>query len=132
MLISLLGCFRRVLAVELNKALCAAAEENFSLNGVLNARVVACDSGRFATQILRNKDSFSSATENVPYEFSAVLVDPPRSGLDPTTCRLVAQYAHILYISCQPDSLIRDLEKVRNHIINLWFHCCCIDFLVSS
>lgn len=126
-----------MLAVELNKALCVAAEENFSLNGVHNARVVPCDSGRFATQILRNKDHYrdkvdmpsSSGEESPPYEFSAVLVDPPRSGLDPTTCRLVAQYAYILYISCQPDSLIRDLELVSEHVFVFVFFT---DFFIFS
>ena len=36
------------------------------------------------------------------YAFGAVLVDPPRAGLDATTLDLVAGYDHIVYISCNP------------------------------
>jgi hypothetical protein len=48
------------------------------------------------------------------YSFSTVLVDPPRSGLDATTRRLVCNYDHIIYISCNPEALRRDLETVNN------------------
>ncbi len=121
-----------MLAVELNKALCVAAEGNFALNGVTNARVVACDSAQFALQIVRNKgqyvvnkgsvadaeeDQDKSSSDEVPYDFSTVLVDPPRSGLDGRTCSMIAQYEHIMYISCQPDSLLRDLDQVSALII---------------
>lgn len=47
------------------------------------------------------------------YDFNMVLVDPPRSGLDATTCDLVCHYDHIVYISCNPAALSRDLDKVR-------------------
>lgn len=46
------------------------------------------------------------------FKFGTVLVDPPRCGLDTLTLSLVANYAHILYISCCPDSLMRDLAQV--------------------
>ncbi len=40
------------------------------------------------------------------------MVDPPRAGLDPKTTELVKQYEHIIYISCNPDTLVRDLEQL--------------------
>jgi tRNA/tmRNA/rRNA uracil-C5-methylase (TrmA/RlmC/RlmD family) len=177
------------MGVEINPALCAAATENFSLNGITNAKVVVCDSGRFATQILRTKKYilYAPATDSAPAEesttsatveetnencaagsssttseaavysnkstaqlratksvehhqqrasqlprgkpyraagakgpkvplyefnFGAVLVDPPRCGLDSLTLSLVASYDHVIYISCCPDSLMRDLTEV--------------------
>lgn len=41
-----------------------------------------------------------------------VLADPPRCGLMPGLCRKIIQYGPrtILYISCAPDTLKRDLE----------------------
>ncbi len=60
--------------------------------------------------------SSSTAPTRVPlyvFKFGAVLVDPPRCGLDKLTLSLVAGYAHILYISCSPESLLRDLKAVR-------------------
>eukprot|EP00392_Amoebophrya_sp_AT5.2_P006085 g6095.t1 len=39
-----------------------------------------------------------------------VLVDPPREGLDEITRQLVAQFDHVLYVSCSPTSLRRDLD----------------------
>ena len=38
-----------------------------------------------------------------------VIVDPPRAGLDADTLALVAEHDIILYISCKPSSLVRDL-----------------------
>ena len=47
------------------------------------------------------------------YDFSTVLVDPPRQGLDPDTRRMIAAYDTIVYISCSPDSLARDLKELQ-------------------
>lgn len=51
-------------------------------------------------------------------QFSAVLVDPPRAGLDATTLASVKKYRHILYISCNPDALERDLRAglLQTHV----------------
>jgi tRNA/tmRNA/rRNA uracil-C5-methylase (TrmA/RlmC/RlmD family) len=39
-----------------------------------------------------------------------LLVDPPRSGLHESVCRLAAGVMHILYISCGHEALLRDLN----------------------
>ncbi|HFU77292.1 MAG TPA: tRNA (uridine(54)-C5)-methyltransferase TrmA, partial [Epsilonproteobacteria bacterium] len=44
------------------------------------------------------------------YDFSTVLVDPPRAGLDEGTIALISQIENIIYISCNPETLARDLE----------------------
>ena len=46
------------------------------------------------------------------YNFSTVLVDPPRAGLDGKTRALVAGFRDIIYISCNPEALRRDLEEL--------------------
>jgi tRNA (uracil-5-)-methyltransferase len=46
------------------------------------------------------------------YDFSCVLVDPPRAGLDSDTIELISKIEHIVYISCNPQTLARDLETL--------------------
>jgi tRNA (uracil-5-)-methyltransferase len=47
------------------------------------------------------------------FQFSTVLVDPPRAGLDAATRELVSSMPSILYISCNPDTLHRDIEHLQ-------------------
>ena len=46
------------------------------------------------------------------YDFSTVFVDPPRAGLDEATIRLVRRFDHIIYVSCNPETLARDLATL--------------------
>ena len=103
--------FRSVVCVELNKALCEAAKYNLGLNNITNVAVITGPSEKFARAILR-KGSYRDA--NREYSFSAVLVDPPRGGLDADTRSLLrrGQFRSIIYISCNPDSLVRDLQII--------------------
>jgi tRNA (uracil-5-)-methyltransferase len=39
-------------------------------------------------------------------------VDPPRSGMDEYSCKFAARYETIVYISCNPETLYRDLETL--------------------
>jgi len=104
--------FPRVVAVELNKSLCKAAEVNLSLNGVRNVYVMATHSETFARTIMQRKCSFEDRRQQpyVTYQFGTVLVDPPRSGLDADTRKLLRGFEQIIYISCCPASLVRDLN----------------------
>jgi tRNA (uracil-5-)-methyltransferase len=50
------------------------------------------------------------------YDFRCVLVDPPRAGLDEGTIGLISGMEYIIYISCNPQTLARDLETLtRTH-----------------
>ncbi len=44
------------------------------------------------------------------YQCETVFVDPPRSGMDIDTCKMVQKYRRILYISCNPETLKENLE----------------------
>ncbi len=37
------------------------------------------------------------------------MVDPPRAGLDIDTIKLISNIENIIYISCNPETLARDL-----------------------
>ena len=45
------------------------------------------------------------------YQFETFLVDPPRAGLDEAT-RALASTTRVLYISCSPETLARDLATL--------------------
>ena len=44
------------------------------------------------------------------YEINTIFVDPPRSGMDLASCNFSTRMDNIIYISCNPESLVRDLE----------------------
>ena len=46
------------------------------------------------------------------YNFDTIFMDPPRSGLDDTTRNLVKDFEQIIYISCNPETLHRDLNEL--------------------
>ncbi len=105
--------FRKVVCVELNKALCKAAETNLALNSITNVKVVSGASEKFAFGLLRRKGYVDKSTDPPSsYRFSTVLVDPQRGGLDEVTRELLCQMPRIIYISCNPKSLVRDLSII--------------------
>ncbi|EDY86231.1 tRNA (uracil-5-)-methyltransferase [gamma proteobacterium HTCC5015] len=104
--------FRRVLATEVAKTSVYAAEWNIQRNACDNITVIRLSSEEL-TQALNGEREFrrlqQKAIELDQYDFDAVFVDPPRSGMDVNTCQLTARFEHILYISCNPETLARDL-----------------------
>ena len=60
--------------------------------------------------------------ENVIDQFKnidMIIVDPPRSGLDEKARKEIINISPkaIIYISCNPDTLIRDLKELKEHYI---------------
>jgi len=105
--VALSPLLKKVVAVELSETLCIKARENLLLNGITNAEIVNVKSERFALDVLRGRKYGST-------QFDFVLVDPPRCGLDPVTLKLVVGYKHIIYISCNPEALARDLSYIQS------------------
>jgi tRNA (uracil-5-)-methyltransferase len=50
------------------------------------------------------------------YEFSHILVDPPRAGLSDETISLSKQFENMIYISCNPETFLRDIVKLGRKI----------------
>ena len=103
--------FDKVLATEISKRSIYAALENCAINQVDNITFARLASEEM-TQALNGVRAFSRLKEIdlKSYHFSTVLVDPPRAGLDNGTIELISKIDHIIYISCNPETLARDLE----------------------
>ncbi len=89
--------------VELNKSSVRDAIGNAKHNGITNAHFIACD----ATEYMSNNAQKGKSSKN----FDVVILDPPRSGTTPEfvdACKKLAP-RHIVYISCNPETLARDL-----------------------
>ena len=84
-----------LVAVETSRDACDAARENLAARGLgENARVVEADAASFA---------FAPGTQ-------LVILDPPRTGARDVATRLAASpVKHVIYVSCDAQTLGRDL-----------------------
>jgi len=105
--------FEKVLATEISKGSIKAALENCALNGIENITFARLASEEM-TEALNGVRVFNRLQhiDLDAYHFSTVLVDPPRAGLDEGTIELISNIEHIIYISCNPETLARDLETL--------------------
>lgn len=107
--------FDRVLATEISKASIHAAKQNMELNGVENIDFVRMSAEEF-TQALDRVRVFNrmEGIEMENYRLKTLFVDPPRAGLDDAARAFAARFDHLLYISCNPETLQRDLEALAS------------------
>ncbi len=105
--------FTKVLATEIAKTSVNSARENFKLNDVENVEIARLSSEEF-TQAMNKERAFRRLSEIDldSYHFSTILVDPPRAGLDEGTEKLVQNFDNILYISCNPETLKKNLSTI--------------------
>ena len=111
--------FNRVLATEISKRSIYSANENCKLNNINNIEFIRLASEEM-TQALNKTREFRrlKAVDLNSYNFSTVLVDPPRAGLDIDTIKLISNIDNIIYISCNPETMARDLvELTKTHAI---------------
>ena len=88
----------RVIGVEIVEEAVEAARENAALNGLQNCRFIAGD-------VLKVLDELTEKPD-------IIILDPPRDGIHPKALPKIIGYGveKIVYISCKPTSLARDLE----------------------
>lgn len=108
--IPLSGYFDRVLATEISKHSIKAARINCELNDVENIEFVRLSSEEMVRALRREREFRRLEGIDIDsYCFSTALVDPPRAGLDSGTLELISGIDNILYISCNLETLARDL-----------------------
>jgi len=105
--------FRRVLATEIAKPSVASAQYNIAVNQIDNVQIIRMAAEEF-TQAMNGVRSFNrlEGIDLTSYECETIFVDPPRSGLDEETVKMVQAYPRILYISCNPQTLSDNLQTL--------------------
>jgi tRNA (uracil-5-)-methyltransferase len=105
--------FDQVLATEISKVSVASARTNFAANHVENVAVVRMSSEEFTQALNRERPFRRLADIDLDsYNFSTILVDPPRAGLDEDTVKLISRFDNIVYISCNPQTLSDNLKQI--------------------
>jgi len=109
----LASCVRRVLATEVSKSATAAARANLQENAIDNVTLVRL-SAEEVGQALSGTRFFRRLTDVnlADYQFGTLFVDPPRAGLDSVTCQFAQGFKRILYISCNPETLVGNLKQL--------------------
>jgi len=105
--------FNRVLATEIAKPSVAAAQYNIEANEIENVQIIRMAAEDF-TQAMNGVREFNrlKGIDLKSYQCETIFVDPPRSGLDKDTVKMVQAYPRILYISCNPQTLCENLETL--------------------
>ena len=97
---------KKVYGVEIVEQAIEMAQENAINNNIDNTEFIAGDTEIILTDLIQNK-------KIIP---DVVMVDPPRRGLDNTTINNILEIKprRVVYISCNPASLVRDLAKMED------------------
>lgn len=105
--------FGKVLATEISKQAVRCALHNAEVNQVDNLALLRMSSEEF-TQAWDKVRPFRRLkdTDLDSYQLNTLLVDPPRAGLDEGTVRLASRFKRIVYISCNPATLLANLVEL--------------------
>lgn len=107
--------FERVLATELAKPSVDSAQYNIAANKIDNVQIIRMSAEEF-TQAMEGQREFrrlqQAGVDLKSYRCNTIFVDPPRSGMDIDTCKMVQGYERIVYISCNPETLKENLDTL--------------------
>ena len=111
--IALASNFRKVLATEISKSSVESAQYNIAKNGIDNLQIIRMSAEEF-TQAINGVRAFYRlrGVDLKEYQCNTIFVDPPRAGLDQATLDMVQGYERILYISCNPHTLVENLAQL--------------------
>lgn len=107
--------FDRVLATEISKLSIKAAKRSCELNGVNNIEFLRMSVEDLTSAFNKEREFVRLRDIDLEsYDFSHVFVDPPRAGIDEKSLEFISQFETIIYISCNPDTLKRDIEILKD------------------
>lgn len=110
---------RRVIGVEIVEEAVAAARENALANGLDNCEFIAGD-------VLREVGNLTAVPD-------IIVLDPPRDGIHPKAIGPIIDFGvdRIVYVSCKPTSLARDIEifEARGYKVK---KVCCVDMFPGT
>ena len=89
---------KEVYGIEIVEEAVEAAVENAKLNGLDNCHFIAGD-------VLKKIDELEETPD-------LIILDPPREGIHPKAIKKIIDFGapEIVYVSCKPSSLVRDLQ----------------------
>lgn len=100
---------KKVYGIEIVEEAVKAAEENAKMNNINNIEFIAGDA----------KEAFKDLIEKRNIMPTAIIVDPPRRGLDEETINkiLELEVKKLVYISCNPATMVRDMKMLEDKYI---------------
>ena len=109
----------KVVGVEIVEEAVEAARENARLNGLDNCEFIAGD-------VLKVLDTIAERPD-------FIVLDPPRDGIHPKALERIIRYGvdRMVYISCKPTSLARDLVVLQEKGYRVE-RVCCVDMFPAS
>ena len=101
-----------VIGVEIVEEAVEAAKQNAALNNLSNCKFIAGD-------VLKVLDDLTEKPD-------VVILDPPRDGINPKALKKIIDYGvdSMVYISCKPTSLARDLVMLQESGYEVKKGCC--------
>ena len=110
---------KEVVGVEIVEEAVCAANENAALNGLDNCKFIAGDVLKVLDEIEEKPDY--------------IILDPPRDGIHPKAIGKIIEYGveNMVYISCKPTSLARDLQIFMDRGYRVE-KICCVDMFPDT
>ena len=110
---------KEVIGVEIIPEAVEAARENARLNSLTNCEFIAGDVLKVIDEIEEKPDY--------------IVLDPPRDGIHPKALEKIIRYGvpQMVYISCKPTSLARDLEVLQASGYEVK-KVCCVDMFPAT
>ncbi|MDD5727684.1 MAG: methyltransferase, partial [Victivallales bacterium] len=101
-----------VIGIEIDAQAVESARYNLRRHGAENAKIIAADAGRV----------FEGTVEKLP-DSAILIVDPPRGGMGRQVKKSIVKSGikRLIYISCSPDTLGRDLNMFHANGFDLKF-----------
>ena len=112
--------FNKVFATENNKHSIRLLKESITLNNLTNIETARLSDDETASALNSERPFRRLQSVNLDsYDFSHVLVDPPRAGLSNETINLCKQFESIIYISCNAETFLRDITRLNKKIYSI-------------
>ncbi|MCF6172334.1 MAG: tRNA (uridine(54)-C5)-methyltransferase TrmA [Campylobacteraceae bacterium] len=103
--------FENILATEISKTSIKSALNSCKLNNVNKIKFLRMRVEELTSALNKEREFNRLKDINLDdYSFSHVLTDPPRAGIDEKSLEFISHFKNIIYISCNPITLKRDLE----------------------
>ena len=110
--------FRNVIATENNRQSIKCLNKSINEHSIKNVFHFRLSAEEVADALEGRIFKRMGKTNIKDFNFSHILVDPPRSGLTEDVINLLNKFQNIIYISCNQHTYARDLDLLNNFTIS--------------